>query len=428
MEEIVLSVENVSKQYRLGKIGTGSLRQDLNYWWKRSVLKEKDPFYYGDEDERFIWALKDVSFQLKQGEALGIIGSNGSGKSTLLKIISRITSPTRGFVKGKGSISSILEIGTGFHQELSGRENIFMSGYALGMSKEEIKNKFDEIVAFSGIEKFIDTPVKRYSSGMYVRLAFSVAAHLEPDILIVDEVLAVGDVEFQKKCLGKMQDVSNQKGRTILFVSHNMTAITNLCTKALWLDKGVIKQTGLPKEVVKSYLEKFAEPTPPNEWEESASAPGNDIVRLRRTRVEGMGQGFVSVVTPIKISCEFWCFAEGFNVNVNVQLNGEQGECVFNLGSSSVKAQRSIMQLDVVIPARLLNNQTYSISLTVVKNHSEPLFEFSNCLSFEVQDERPDMNYFGAWPGVTRPDINNDLSIKQLLGPEQAKRINRLDA
>ncbi|MGZ3880273.1 MAG: ABC transporter ATP-binding protein [Flavisolibacter sp.] len=428
MEETVLSVENVSKQYRLGKIGTGSLRQDLNYWWKRSVLKEKDPFYYHEEDERFLWALKDVSFQLQEGEALGIIGSNGSGKSTLLKIISRITSPTKGYVRGKGSISSILEIGTGFHQELSGRENIFMSGYALGMSKEEIKKKFDEIVAFSGIEKFIDTPVKRYSSGMYVRLAFAVAAHLEPDILIVDEVLAVGDVEFQKKCLGKMQDVSNQKGRTILFVSHNMTAITNLCTKALWLDKGVIKQTGLPKLVVKSYLEKFAEPTPPNEWETSETAPGNDIVRLRRTQVEGVGQAFVSVVTPIKISCEFWCFAEGFNVNVNVQLNGEQGECVFNLGSSSVRAQPSVMQLDVVIPARLLNNQTYSISLTVVKNHSEPIFEFSNCLSFEVQDERPDINYFGAWPGVIRPFINNDLTIKQVLDPEQAKTTNRLDA
>jgi len=428
MEETVLSVENVSKQYRLGKIGTGSLRQDLNYWWKHSVLKQKDPFYYTDEDDRFLWALKDVSFQLPMGEALGIIGSNGSGKSTLLKIISRITSPTRGYVRGKGTISSILEIGTGFHQELSGRENIFMSGYALGMSKEEIKKKFDEIVAFSGIEKFIDTPVKRYSSGMYVRLAFAVAAHLEPDILIVDEVLAVGDVEFQKKCLGKMQDVSNQKGRTILFVSHNMTAITNLCTKAIWLDKGEIKQTGLPKDVVKSYLEKFAQPTPPKEWEDAALAPGNDRVRLRRTRVEAIGESFVSVDFPIRISCEFWCFAEGFNINVNVQLNGEQGECVFNLGSSSVQAKHSIMQLDVVIPGKLLNNQTYSISLTVVKDHSEHIFEFSNCLSFEVQDERQHMNYFGTWPGVIRPVIKNDLSIKEALGRDQALLINRLDA
>jgi lipopolysaccharide transport system ATP-binding protein len=421
MEEIVLSVENLSKQYRLGKIGTGSLRQDISYWWKQSILKKNDPFFYS-EDERYIWALKDVSFQLKNGEALGIVGSNGSGKSTLLKIVSRITAPTRGHVYGKGTVSSILEIGTGFHPELSGRENIFMSGYALGMTKQEIKKKFDEIVAFSGIEKFIDTPVKRYSSGMYVRLAFSVAAHLEPDILIIDEVLAVGDVEFQKKCMGKMQDVSREKGRTILFVSHNMTAINNLCSKAIWLEKGIVQKTGAAKEVVKSYLEKFAKPNAPKEWSEPSAAPGNNLIRLKKTTVEATGQSFISVTTPIKISCEFWCFAEGFSINVNVRLNGEQGECVFNLGSSSVQAQHSVMQLDVVIPPRLLNNQTYSVSLTIVKNHSEPLFEFSNCLSIDVQDERQNMNYFGAWPGVIRPEINNNLRIKQLLENDQLKK------
>lgn len=428
MDEIVLSVENLSKQYRLGKIGTGSLRQDISYWWKHSVLKKQDPFFYNDEDERFIWALKDVSFELKKGDALGIIGSNGSGKSTLLKIISRITAPSKGRVRGNGSISSILEIGTGFHPELSGRENIFMSGYALGMTKEEIKKKFDEIVAFSGIEKFIDTPVKRYSSGMYVRLAFSVAAHLEPDILVIDEVLAVGDVEFQKKCMGKMQDVSHEKGRTILFVSHNMTAINSLCSKAVWLEKGILQKTGSAKEVVRSYLEQFARPSLPKEWNQPAEAPGNDLIRLKKTSVEAAGQSFVSVATTIKICCQFWCFAEGFSINVNVCLNGEHGECVFNLGSSSVVAQHSVVQLDVVIPPRLLNNQTYSVSLTVVKNHSEPLVEFSNCLSIDVQDERQNMNYFGAWPGVIRPVINNDLSIKELLKSDQAKNKFSIDA
>src|SRR5215203_1629331 len=422
MGDIVLRVENLSKQYRLGKIGTGSLRQDISYWWKRSVLKRPDAFFNGTEgDERFIWALNDINFELSNGDALGIIGSNGSGKSTLLKIISRITSPTKGFVRGKGTVSSILEIGTGFHQELSGRENIFMSGYALGMTKAEIKKKFDEIVAFSGIEKFIDTPVKRYSSGMYVRLAFSVAAHLEPDILIIDEVLAVGDAEFQKKCMGNMKDVSNQKGRTILFVSHNMTAISNLCSKAIWLDKGLIKDTGLPKDVVRAYLEKFAQPIAPREWNDASSAPGNELVRLKRTSVEAVDLSYITVATAIKISCEFWCFAEGFTVNVNVQLNAEQGECVFNLGSSSVQAQNSIMQLDVVIPPRLLNNQSYSVSLTVVKNYSEPIFEFSNCLSFEVQDERRGVNYFGAWPGVIRPFINNDLRIREQLDKDSLK-------
>lgn len=428
MEEIVLRVENLSKQYRLGKIGTGSLRQDISYWWKHSVLKKHDPFFYSGDDDRFIWALKDVSFDLQQGEALGIIGSNGSGKSTLLKIISRITSPTEGYVRGKGTVSSILEIGTGFHPELSGRENIFMSGYALGMTKDEIKKKFDEIVAFSGIEKFIDTPVKRYSSGMYVRLAFSVAAHLEPDILIIDEVLAVGDVEFQKKCMGKMQDVSHENGRTILFVSHNMTAINNLCSKALWLEKGIVQKMGASKEVVKSYLEKFARPNEPKEWTEPASAPGNDLIRLKRTSVESTEGSFISVASAIKISFEFWCIAEGFSMNVNVRLNAEQGECVFNLGSSSAQAQPSIMQLDVVIPPRLLNNQTYSVSLTFVKNHSEPIFEFSNCLSFEVQDERQGMNYFGAWPGVIRPTINNNLRVKEILENDASKKIHNIDA
>ena len=415
MEEIVLSVENLSKQYRLGKIGTGSLRQDMSYWWKHSVLKKEDPFFYGGEDQRFLWALKDVSFELKKGEVLGIIGSNGSGKSTLLKIISRITSPTKGYVRGNGTISSILEIGTGFHYELSGRENIFMSGYALGMTRQEITKKFDEIVAFSGIEKFIDTPVKRYSSGMYVRLAFSVAAHLEPDILIIDEVLAVGDMEFQKKCMGKMKDVSLDKGRTILFVSHNMTAVTNLCSKAIWLEKGTLKQTGTAKEVVRSYLDVFAKPAAPKEWNDPSSAPGNDLIRLKKTSVQAVAQGFVSVNSPIQICCDFWCFAKDMSLNVNVILKAEQGECVFNMGSSSARAENSVMQLEVIIPPNLLNNQTYTVSMTVVKNHSEVIFEFQNCISFDVQDERQGLNYFGAWPGIIRPQIDNNLRIKQPL-------------
>src|SRR5215203_1830133 len=282
MGDIVLRVENLSKQYRLGKIGTGSLRQDISYWWKRSVLKRPDAFFNGTEgDERFIWALNDINFELSNGDALGIIGSNGSGKSTLLKIISRITSPTKGFVRGKGTVSSILEIGTGFHQELSGRENIFMSGYALGMTKAEIKKKFDEIVAFSGIEKFIDTPVKRYSSGMYVRLAFSVAAHLEPDILIIDEVLAVGDAEFQKKCMGNMKDVSNTVGRTILFVSHNLQAIANLCDNAIWLDKGKIKKIGKASSVVNSYISSSKGDQNEEEWDLPETAPGNESIRMK---------------------------------------------------------------------------------------------------------------------------------------------------
>jgi len=234
----VIKVENLSKQYRLGAVGTGSFAHDLNRTWQRLRGKEDPYLMIGEENDRtqkgssdYVWALKDINFSVQHGEVLGIIGRNGAGKSTLLKILSRTTSPTTGSVKIKGRVASLLEVGTGFHPELSGRENIFLNGAILGMSKQEIKSKFDEIVDFSGVERYIDTPVKRYSSGMYVRLAFGVAAHLEPEILIVDEVLAVGDAEFQKKALGKMKDVSNRQGRTVLFVSHNIPAIKSLCTR-----------------------------------------------------------------------------------------------------------------------------------------------------------------------------------------------------
>jgi lipopolysaccharide transport system ATP-binding protein len=238
----VISVENLSKVYRLGQIGTGTFARDLNVWWAKQRGKPNPMLRIGETDHvnrvgEEIWALKDVSFSVEQGEVLGIIGRNGAGKSTLLKILSRITAPTRGVIRGTGRVASLLEVGTGFHPELTGRENIYLNGAILGMSRLEIDRKFDEIVDFSGVEKFIDTPVKRYSSGMYVRLAFAVAAHLDPEILVVDEVLAVGDAEFQKKCLGKMGEVARE-GRTVLFVSHNMAAIQTLCDKSLILKDG----------------------------------------------------------------------------------------------------------------------------------------------------------------------------------------------
>jgi lipopolysaccharide transport system ATP-binding protein len=241
----VIKVEGLSKQYRLGNVGTGSLFHDVNRTWYR-IRGLEDPYLkIGDENDRtvkgttdYVWALKDINFEVKHGEVLGIIGNNGAGKSTLLKILSRTTSPTTGQVKIKGRVASLLEVGTGFHPELTGRENIFLNGAILGMTKSEIKRKFDEIAEFSGVEKYIDTPVKRYSSGMYVRLAFGVAAHMEPEILIVDEVLAVGDAEFQKKALGKMKDVSGKEGRTVLFVSHNMASIVTLCNTGLVLANG----------------------------------------------------------------------------------------------------------------------------------------------------------------------------------------------
>lgn len=258
---IVIKAENISKLYRLGTYGTGSLGQDINRWWA-GVRGKEDPHMkigaINKQDEKssegYVWSLKDINFDTHQGEVLGIIGKNGAGKSTLLKILSRVTAPTTGMVKIKGRVASLLEVGTGFHPELTGRENIFLNGAVMGMTKTEIKRKFDEIVDFSGVARYIDTPVKRYSSGMYVRLAFAVAAHLEPEILIVDEVLAVGDAEFQKKCLGKMKDVSKNEGRTVLFVSHNMVALENLSTRCILLKNGRLAEEGKPKEVIGKYL------------------------------------------------------------------------------------------------------------------------------------------------------------------------------
>ena len=261
MSDIAIKVENISKLYRLGEVGTGTISQDLNRWWA-GVRGKEDPFTtVGETNDRtsrgvsdFVWSLKDVNFEVKKGEVLGIIGRNGAGKSTLLKILSKITAPTTGKININGRIASLLEVGTGFHPELTGRENIFLNGAILGMSKTEIRSKFDEIVDFSGVERYIDTPVKRYSSGMYVRLAFAVAAHLEPEILIVDEVLAVGDSDFQKKSLGKMQAVSRDEGRTILFVSHSMDTISKICSKAILLNKGTVETSGFVNEVVSYYV------------------------------------------------------------------------------------------------------------------------------------------------------------------------------
>jgi lipopolysaccharide transport system ATP-binding protein len=258
----VIKVENLSKVYQLGDYGTGTISRDLERFWAR-VRGKEDPFLkIGEVNDRsvkgegdVVWSLKDINFEIEEGDAVGIIGRNGAGKSTLLKILSRVTSPTTGSIKVKGRVASLLEVGTGFHPELTGRENIFLNGAILGMRKAEIKRKFDEIVAFSGVERYIDTPVKRYSSGMYVRLAFAVAAHLESEILIVDEVLAVGDAEFQRKCLGKMGDVSKGEGRTVLFVSHNMAAINKLCDNAILMHHGKINNVGNTNLIINSYLQ-----------------------------------------------------------------------------------------------------------------------------------------------------------------------------
>lgn len=261
MKDIILKAENISKQYRLGKVGTGTLSHDLNRWWHQIRGKEDPYLKIGDTNDRstkgnsdYVWALQDVNFEVERGEVLGIIGKNGAGKSTLLKILSKVTAPTTGSIKSRGRIASLLEVGTGFNPELTGKENIFLNGAILGMTKKEIASKLDEIVEFSGCERYIDTPVKRYSSGMTVRLAFAVAAFLEPEILVIDEVLAVGDAEFQKKAIGKMQDISREGGRTVLFVSHNMAAVKSLCTRGIVMENGKIKFDGAIDEALDAYL------------------------------------------------------------------------------------------------------------------------------------------------------------------------------
>lgn len=282
-----IEFENISKQYRLGLVSTRTLSHDLNRWWKTNILRQEDPYLkIGETNDRahrgesdYVWALKDINFKVEQGEVLGIIGKNGAGKSTLLKILSKVTAPTTGTIKARGRIGSLLEVGTGFHPEMTGRENIYMNGAIMGMTKAEITRKFDEIVDFSGCERYIDTPVKRYSSGMMVRLGFAIAAHLEPEILVVDEVLAVGDAEFQKKAIGKMQDVSKGDGRTVLFVSHNMGAVKNLCTKGVVIEQGKIVYIDNIDNAIRQYLIANTD--------KSIHYPKNNIVKSIELKMEG---------------------------------------------------------------------------------------------------------------------------------------------
>ncbi|WP_266202596.1 ABC transporter ATP-binding protein [Pontibacter kalidii] len=421
MSEKIIQVENISKLYRLGSIGTGSFRQDLQYWWNLYVLGKKDPFFQVNSavlpDARAdqIWALQHIDFDVKQGESLGIVGSNGSGKSTLLKIISRIVKPTTGSVKGRGKVSSLLEVGTGFNKELTGRENIYISGYILGMNKAEIAAKFDEIVAFSGIEAFIDTPVKRYSSGMYVRLAFAVAAHLEPDILIVDEVLAVGDADFQKKCLGKMREVSQTDGRTILFVSHSMQAVNTLCDRAIWLNKGIMRDMGPSSSVVNKYIASLQKLQLGKAWKTPQEAPGNQVIRFKQVELiphVAYSDGIIDVRTPLTVRFEFWNMQGDLSLNVGIVLYSYTGDCIFDLLSPAADCQQGIVEGECTIPGNFLNDGSYYITLTVAKEASVPLYNLDECLSFDVEDYRGDIHYFEKWWGAVRPKFPFRLESK----------------
>lgn len=313
MSEVILSVENISKLYRLGTVGTGTFGGDVQRFWKTNILGQEDPFLkVGQTNDRtskekadFVWALQDINFEVKRGEVLGIIGKNGAGKSTLLKLLSRITSPTTGSIKSAGRMASLLEVGTGFHPELTGRENVFLNGAILGMTKKEIQSKFDEIVDFSGCELYIDTPTKRYSSGMTVRLGFAVAAFLDPEILVVDEVLAVGDAEFQKKAIGKMKDINQGQGRTVLFVSHNMASISSLCTRALMMENGTITSDGRVSDVIDRYFDSNHGQIKNNTLNDPKLRRGNGKARIIDFRINEDGyydEGDIDLFFVIKVN------------------------------------------------------------------------------------------------------------------------------
>lgn len=420
MSEIVLQVENLYKQYRLGTLSHGTLYRDLQSWWARIRGKE-DPNTKVDISasgktnnlNEWFWALQDISFGVKQGEVLGIIGRNGAGKSTLLKIISRVTSPTKGLIKIKGRVASLLEVGTGFHPELTGRENVYLNGNILGMTKREISKKFDEIVAFAEIDKFIDTPVKRYSSGMYVRLAFAVAAHLEPEILLVDEVLAVGDFQFQKKCLGKMGEVGKE-GRTVIFVSHNMGAIARLCSRVVLLNQGHLISDGYTDEVIKYYLQTGLGTTSQRIWPDLKQAPGNDIVRLCGVSViteEGVIRDAYDIRKPIGIQMEYQILKSGNALVPNFHVYNEEGICVFVLSNRDLHKPSNLtgrFKSTAWIPGNFLSEGTFTVLAAISTfNPLRVHFKERDVVAFQVVDNIDGNSargeFTGEIPGVVRP-------------------------
>ncbi|UBZ07458.1 ATP-binding cassette domain-containing protein [Salegentibacter mishustinae] len=382
---IILKAENISKQYRLGTVGTGSLQHDVNRWWHQIRGKEDPYLKVGGVNDRsakatedYVWALRDINFEVKRGEVLGIIGKNGAGKSTLLKILSRVTAPTTGSIKTKGRIASLLEVGTGFHGELTGRENIFMNGAVLGMSKAEIKNKLDEIIAFSGCEKYIDTPVKRYSSGMTVRLGFAVAAHLEPEILVVDEVLAVGDAEFQKKAIGKMQDLSTGEGRTVLFVSHNMGSVHRLCSRIIVLENGFLGFNGDVSEGIDYYLARVDKKVKLN----FSSTDPQSIINSIKIKNSILKSG-----SPIQFQFNLNKL-EMEQLNIHIGIYNMRDEKLLHLTTEYLNGGYLLDSKDTHI-CKIAKNPlvegTYYVNIGVVSKQ-KVIEEIKNCLVFEVMN------------------------------------------
>jgi lipopolysaccharide transport system ATP-binding protein len=428
MTRNVIRVEDVSKAYRLGQIGTGTLSDDIKVWWAKAQGKPNPLLKigqddHGNRDEEYLWALKNISFNVREGSVLGFIGRNGAGKSTILKILSRVTAPTSGYVKIKGRIASLLEVGTGFHPELSGRENIYLNGAILGMKRAEIDRKFDEILDFSEVEQFIDTPVKRYSSGMYVRLAFAVAAHLEPEILVVDEVLAVGDAEFQRKSLGKMGDVA-QQGRTVLFVSHNMSSILRLTKETIVLEKGRMVMRAPSPEAVDYYLSAGNARAGERIWEKDEVPPDATPFRpvaLRLLDQKGKVVEVIRSVEPFAVEMEYYLDSPLTGLRIGLYLNSARGDQVLTTFDTddgarfekfvSRKSGHYVSRCE--FPKDLLNDGRYVLGVNASSYRIRRYFMDEQALAFNVDTSgAPGMQWAEPRPGALRPRLEWKIETK----------------
>lgn len=409
MRDPAIRVHALGKRYRLG--AAEEPYQTLRDALARAAsapLRRLRGKSSGDLSQ--LWAIRDLSFEIGQGESIGVIGRNGAGKSTLLKILSKITQPTEGFAEIRGRVGSLLEVGTGFHPELTGRENIFLNGAILGMKRREIRDTFDEIVAFAEVERFLDTPVKHYSSGMYMRLAFAVAAHLQPETLLIDEVLAVGDAAFQKKCLGKVSDVA-RSGRTVLFVSHNMAAIRNTCSRVIWLDQGRVRADGPASEVVREYLQIGSSTVERRTWDDPATAPGNDAVRLSSVRILP-SSGPLTVRTPFSIEFEYWNLRPETRLNLSMSVYNQEDIPVFVSTTATDEEWHGrpfpagLFRSTCEIPANLMNDGVYRVVLMVVKDSAIVLHREDDVITFEIHDDPAERDgWYGKWIGVVRPRL-----------------------
>jgi len=410
MSDIAIRAEKLSKKYDLAatKNRNDTLKDQLAAGLK-SVFGHNG---HSQLDESTFWALKDVSFDIKQGEIVGIIGQNGAGKSTLLKIISRITVPTSGRAEIYGRVGSLLEVGTGFHPELTGRENVYLNGAIIGMKKEEIRRRFNAIVDFAEIGKFLDTPVKRYSSGMYVRLGFAVAAHLEPEILLVDEVLAVGDAGFQKKCLDKISDVA-KGGRTVIFISHNMIAVNTLCKRVIWVNNGKIVEDGPSAEIVTRYLGASLKGMDLSEevWNDIGEAPGNEIVRFHRVRVkrqEGNETEPLTMETPFQVEVEYWNLTDAAHLHITLHLYTAEGVIAFTTGGLNNRPlPAGLFRSSCYVPGDLLNSGLHRFVVLVVKDTSNVIYEYASRVPINILDleVREGTTCYGREPGVVQPKL-----------------------